>query len=268
MDVSQFLKSFKRNVAAKARPGVSVTEATDLANGSGDEDVADILYSDSDKEEEAGPENGEVVVSGRAHKLADKRYAASVGHVKRNQEFAALNVAATNSGPVAERSRFQRQCSALAKQVKDVRKLPRAEMVASVRAELLLKREQLQAARASHSTQLDNAPIQKVAAAMIEVDELLQASAPVAATSTSLLDFLPPSPLPAAPQSKPTGGAIAASTDTVLGAPLQSPSTTTGQVASESPVHEERVEVPAKPPKKKSKFELAVMMAHEDAASS
>ncbi|KAG5499446.1 hypothetical protein JIQ42_04918 [Leishmania sp. Namibia] len=267
MDVSQFLKSFKKNVAAKARLDASLRHTAEATGAGGDEDVMDILHSASDDEANGEAENEEAILGRRADKMAGKRYAASASRLKRNQEFAALKVMETNSAPAVDAGRFQRQRATLAMQARDTRKLPRIEMVASVRAELLRKREQLQSCHALDPAGLVAAPIQKVEEMMLKVDDLLHDSSPTGILSAATLDFVPAASPPAAPQSTPTATSSALLAGGAPDEPEEPPSLERNTTASASSSKEARAEEPPVLPKKRSKFEIAMTLARDDKAS-
>ncbi|CAC9495633.1 hypothetical protein conserved [Leishmania donovani] len=266
MDVSQFLKSFKKNVAAKAKRSSSVRQTDEATNSDPEDDVTDVFHSASDSEADGEAEDGEVILGGRADKMAGKRYTANTTHSKRNREFAALKVVETNSAPAVEAGRFQRQRAALARQATDTRKPSRTEMIASVRAELLRQREKLRGSNALDSANQVDAPTQ-METTMIEVEDLLQASAPTAATSSSVLDFLPAAPLPASLHSTRTTASRAASTAVALSEPQPPPSLVANGRAVTSTANDPAMEEPPKLPKKRTKFELAMAMAHDEVAS-
>ncbi|GET89361.1 hypothetical protein, conserved [Leishmania tarentolae] len=267
MDVSQFLKSFKKTVVSKAKPGSSVVPTNEVTNSGVEEDVTEVLHSASDSEAEREAQDEDVVLAGRADRMAGKRYAASTTHTKRNREFQSLEVVETNSLCAVETNRFQRQRATMVREARDTRKLPRAEMIASVRAELLRQREKLRSSEALDSTTQLDAPMQKMETTMIEVEDLLQASAPSAVTSASVLDFLPAAPLPLPHKSSPTKVLGAASTAAVPSEPQTSPSSVTNHMAFTATAKDTSTEEPAQLPKKKTKFELAMAMAHDDADS-
>ncbi|CAG9576236.1 conserved hypothetical protein [Leishmania major strain Friedlin] len=267
MDVSQFLKSFKKNVAAKSKRSSSVRQSDEAANSGAEEDVTEIFHSASDSEADGEAEDGEVILGGRADKMAGKRYTRNMDHSKRNREFAALKVVETNSVPAVEAGRFQRQRAALARQATDARKPPRTEMIASVRAELLRQREKLRGSNALDSANQLDASVQKMETTMIEVEDLLQASAPTAATSASVLDFLPAAPLPAPRQATLTTASRAASIAVALSEPQPPSSSVTNGRAGTPTVNDPALEEPPKLPKKRTKFELAMAMAHDEVAS-
>ncbi|KPA86697.1 hypothetical protein ABB37_00792 [Leptomonas pyrrhocoris] len=272
MDVSQFLKSFKKNVAAKGKrvsavgPSAGVTDATEA------EELSELLHSDSDHETE-GP-SADYVVGGRADRINGKRYAA---HEKHNQEFEALKVFSTNVSRADEPGRLQRQRAAVAQQLKTSQKRPRAELVASVRGELLRQREQLQRARASASAEVaGETPVAQVEATMVQVEDLLLSQsadkAAIGPPTATLLDFLPPARAPAVtlvaasssgppettvgPSFPVAESAMVAAASGVSAAPSSLPRSTTGAQAKAT-------ETPA-PAKKRSKFELAMAMAKAD----
>ncbi|KAG5476579.1 hypothetical protein CUR178_03750 [Leishmania enriettii] len=267
MDVSQFLKSFKKNVAAKAKLDASLRHTAKATDAGGDEDVMDILHSASDDDANEEAENGEAIRGHRGDKMSGKRYAASASHLKRNQEFAALKVVETNSAPAVGAGRFQRQRATLAMQTRDTRKLPRIEMVASVRAELLRKREQLQSFHALNPAGLVAAPIQKVEEMMLKVDDLLQESSPTGILSAATLDFLPAASPPAAPQSTATATSSALLAGGAPDEPEEPPSLVRKTTAVASSSKEASAEESAVLPKKRSKFEIAMTLARDDEAS-
>lgn len=269
MDVSQFLKSFKKNVAAKAKSAAAATPDKNTADDdeSEAEELRDLIQSDSDHEAETP--SSDYVVGSRADRISSKRYGA---HQKRNQDFDALRVFSTNAssaGPSGRR--LQRQRSAMAQSQKSTQHRPRAELVASVRAELLRQREQLQRAQTSSiaATSVDNeaeSPVAQVSATMVQVEELLSAPSSTARSTNaaaSVLDFLPttPSTPGKATTAEASRAVIDASVTAAAAAPAVSPLLTrvSGATAMEATAME-ATETLA-PAKKRSKFELAVAMA-------
>ncbi|CBZ27829.1 conserved hypothetical protein [Leishmania mexicana MHOM/GT/2001/U1103] len=267
MDVSQFLKSFKKNVAAKAKLGSSVRQTNEATSSARDEDVTEVFHSSSDSEAEGEAEDGEVILGGRADKMAGKRYTASTAHRKRNRDFAALKVVETNSAAAVEAGRFQRQRAALARQATDTRKPPRTEMIASVRAELLRQRERLRGSNALDSVSQADEPMQKMETTMIEVEDLLQASAPTAPSSASVLDFLPAGPLPGSREATHTAAPPAASTAVAESELQPPPNPVTNRTAVTPTLNDPAMGESPKVPKKRTKFELAMAMAHDEVAS-
>lgn len=259
MDVSQFLKSFKKNVAGKTRGGGTAALTRDDARARDDaEDVSDMLHSASDDDDDAERGEAEVLVHGRADRLTSKRYGGDSGHTKRNQDLGALKVLATNDSAATETSRFQRQRALLARPARDTRTAPRADLVASVRAELLRQREQLQLTRAAEFGEVEEAPVKLVEAAMVDVEQLLMAGEHSAPSPASALAFLPAPPAsqgaPVAAEPLPT--VTAAAPQQKAKAPQPAPAAVISDATVARP--------PAAPPKKKPKFELAKAMARED----
>ncbi|KAK7201135.1 hypothetical protein NESM_000174400 [Novymonas esmeraldas] len=269
MDVSQFLKSFKKQVASKAKTssGSAAPHAADTAHA-GDDDVIDMLRSasDSDGDVEEAMSEDEVAVGGRAGRMAGARYGSRVSQHKRNQDFTALKVLETNGAAgVPDASAFQHQRAAMARQIPASRKQPRAEMVASVRAELLRQREQLRSAQAPVPVAITEAPVQRVEAAMVEVDDLLRTDAPPARIADSVLEFLPAlSSAPATAGLLLTPSGVAPVSSAAVDAaqqPPAPPSSTPAVAASESVTAS--AAAASVPPKKKSKFELAMSVARD-----
>lgn len=278
MDVSQFLKSFKRNVAAKAKSGAVTGGTAVTADSRETEELSELIRSDSDNE--ADEQSSDYVVGGsRADKVSGKRYTA---HQKHNQDFDALNVFSTNAQRAAEAGRVQRHRAVVAQQLRDTRKRPNVELVASVRAELLRQRDQLQSARQAVSSDVPAAPVERVAATMVQVEDLLADTAAPSTASTStavLLDFLAPpvaslTSVSAAPAAG-VGGTVPATAapDALPIQPSESrdPLSTLAVaaiVASPSPTAAapSAAAAAAPPAKKRSKFELAVAMAQADEA--
>ncbi|KAG5476307.1 hypothetical protein LSCM1_04008 [Leishmania martiniquensis] len=262
MDVSQFLKSFKKNVAAKAKLDSTASKTSEATNAGGDEDLTDIFHSSSEDEGDREVEGGNLIIGSRADKMAGKRYAASASHIKRNQEFSALKVKATNSGPALEAGRVQRQRTALAMVTRDTRKLPRIEMVVSVRAELLRRREQLQGSRALDPHGFADAPVEKMEATMLKVDDLLSGSSPTGASSSVVLDLL----LAATPFT-PAATSSALAAEVAPDGPKEPPTRDTNATDIEASATKAHIEALPEVPKKRSKFEVAVAIARDDEAS-
>ncbi|KPI84233.1 hypothetical protein ABL78_6719 [Leptomonas seymouri] len=264
MDVSQFLKSFKKNVSAKAKSvsGTGLNAATTDAIET--EELSDLLHSDSDHEAEGQP--SDYVVGGRSDRVAGKRYGA---HQKRNQEFEALKVFGNNASSAVEPGRLHRQRPIVAQQLKDSRKRPREELVASVRAELLRQRDQLQSARAAALAEVAaEAPVAQVEATMLQVEDLLSsqsAEQPAkAVSSAALLDFLPSASISsAAPQEAKVGPSRPLPDSTTVDSPSAvagppSVSSPPSRAAGVAPATEKVVPSLAK---KRSKFEMAMALA-------
>ncbi|CAJ1026816.1 hypothetical protein, conserved [Leishmania lindenbergi] len=266
MNVSQFLKSFKKNLAAKAKCGASERQANERTTAHGDEDVSDGFRSASDEAEEEA-EDEEVILGGRSEKLAGKRYATKTSCSNRNREFPSLKVVETNSTRAVEMGHFQRQRAVMARQARSTQKRPRAEVVAAVRAELLRQREQLHASHVSDSANVLDAPVEKMQITMIEVEDLLQASAPTAPTCASVLDFLPATPLPAAHQATSTTASSVVSTATATNEQQQPPNPATSLTAVAPLESGASVEGSPQLPKKRSKFELAMTLVRDDATT-
>lgn len=287
MDVSQFLKSFKKNVAAKAKQRSAIDPTATSADVDESAELSDLLHSDSDQEGEAP--SGDYVVGGRADRLNERRYGA---HQKRNQNFEALTVLGTNATAARQPSRTLRHRAVTALQPADVRQRPQAEMVAAVRADLLRQRAQLQRADAYTTAAAEAAPAAQVAETMVHIDDLLATPTDTATSSNhhnsiqgdraddvtaDLLDFLPPTTTtaptgkdtvtassPAMAQAPPTTANTPTLAEASAVTEVQAHSPSSLPAASTLPKSEEEDKTPPQPPKKRSKFEMAMAMAKAD----
>jgi cellobiose-specific phosphotransferase system component IIA len=283
MDVSEFLKSFKKNVAGKAKGGTIAQQHLPSNSAPEVEELSDLLHSDSDADAEDQEQPTDFVVGGRADRLSGKRYGA---HQKRNQQFNPLTVLSTNASTTQGPGRVHRHRAAIAQQyLSDTRKRPRAELVASVRAELLQRREQLRNSHmATESAEAAaTAPVAQVTATMVHVDDLLSSASTAPATTAAisgdtaatLLDFLPPAPV--AISNAKLAEATVASSATMIATtegttPAQLPGAPLPSSSSAPPLPppvpsgaaSERKKVAPPPPKKRSKFEVAKALANAD----
>lgn len=199
MDVSAFLKSFRKTVSTGGSGSVSLQkpspqqpEVVAAAVGRSEEaEAEDIIDSASDEEAEESSH----YLTGRSGKsLAAQRYNGSAVKTKRNQEFTAVRVLDTNEGPATGPVRHQRKRALLHRAGSaTATKQHKSELVAAIRSELTREKEKLSSVsihlRDMAAPRMGQ-PIENVEASMIRVDDLLNDSTGAPVQRSAALSFV------------------------------------------------------------------------------